>query len=363
VTRFRFLGCLIFIGLISAFANGSNLLSGQSSAVRPKAAKKASLSAARSSITAPRSVDTYGKLSLSFELNTGQTDRHVRFLARAANQVLFLSDREAVLVFRDPNLRNEDQQLPPSTAIRSKSGQSSTASQRHVNQISQSASPNGFRIQLPGANLTPEVTGLDELAGKSNYLLGNDPKEWRINVPHYAKVRYKSVYPGVDLVYYVNRGQLEYDFVVAPGADPKAIRMRIRGLRDDAKIQVNTHGDLTVRSKTREIRLAKPVVYQPGLEGGSEKAARKFVDVRYSLKGDEVTFEVPSYNRSRSLIIDPAVNYSTFLGGTGYDQGNAITTDSSGNAYIVATRTLSDRLCQRTSPLCRATLRLRGPLP
>src|SRR5262249_26273326 len=115
-----------------------------------------------------------------------------------------------------------------------------------------------LRMKLVGASPNVRVMGSDELPGQSNYLIGNDPNKWRTNVPNYARVEYGDVYPGVNLVYYGNQGQLEYDFVVAPGADPSQIALELG--TGQSKIDVN--GDLLVQTETGEVRFHKPVVYQ-----------------------------------------------------------------------------------------------------
>jgi hypothetical protein len=116
-------------------------------------------------------------------------------------------------------------------------------------------------MELVGANEGAQAAALEELPGKSNYFIGNDPKKWRTGVPTYAKVKYQSVYPGVDLVYYGNQRQLEYDFVVAPGADAKAIRLKFDGAE---KLSVDgATGDLVLKAGGGEVRFRKPTVYQP----------------------------------------------------------------------------------------------------
>ena len=141
------------------------------------------LSAAARTSPPPRTVDSYGKLPLSFETNRGQTARQVKFLARGPGYTLFLTGDAAVL-----SLRREK-----ADAI--------------------------LRMKLAGANTRASVTGADALPGKSNYFIGGDPSQWRTNVPTYSAVKYAAVYPGIDLVYHGNQRLLEYDFVVAPGAE------------------------------------------------------------------------------------------------------------------------------------------------
>src|SRR6267378_7738199 len=148
-----------------------------------------------------RMSESYGKLPLQFEANRGQTHKDVHFLSRGAGYSLYLTAGEAVLVLSKPN------------ADATRDARSTQAPSKSV----------ALRMSLVGAAPKPQVTGLDELPGKANYFIGKDRSKWRTNVPTYAKVQYQDVYPGVDLVYYGNQRQLEYDFVVAPGADPKKI--------------------------------------------------------------------------------------------------------------------------------------------
>jgi len=187
---------------------------------------------------------------------------------------------------------------------------------------------------LVGANSAPEVQGLEEQPSKSNYLIGGDPTKWHINVPHYARVKYNSVYPGIDLAYYLNKTGVEYDFIIAPNANPAAIRMSVHGLRVDPLLYVDVGGDLIVQDKMGRVRLPKPIVYQPEMVQNSPARPRAYLNVGYIVKGQEVTFDLPAYDHTRPLIIDPAITYATFLGGTGYDQGNAIAVDSSDNVYV-----------------------------
>jgi hypothetical protein len=234
-------------------------------------------------------------------------------------------------------------------------------------------------MKLVGANPQAKVSGLEELPGKSNYFIGNDPKKWRTNVPNYAKVKYANVYPGVDLVYYGNQRQLEYDFVVQPGADPRSVQLAITsdgqvGSRQKAvgsatedptaesqsaidnrkssipaPLHVNAAGDLVVGTDGGEVIFHKPVVYQPATYNeprtkNQEPTAtnKELVDGRYMLNGNRVTFEVANYDKTRPLVIDPTLAYSTYLGGTRLDNGFAIAVDASGNAYVTGETSSSD---------------------
>jgi len=259
-----------------------------------------------------RILDSYGTLPLSFEVNHGQTDARVKFLSRTSGYSLFLTGDEAVLV------------LSGRKAITNKAKIEGAA---HKSQSAMAAPKSGavLRMKLRNANPAARVTGVYELAGTSNYFIGNDPTKWRTNVPTYAKVKYEGIYSGIDLVYYGNQRQLEYDFIVAPGADPRRIAFDVRGAK---RVHRDEHGDLVLKMSEGEIRWHKPVVYQ------EKDGARQLVAARYAITNrNRVGFAVAEYDSSRPLFIDPLV-YSTYLGGSGYDSGFGIAVDSSGNAYV-----------------------------
>jgi len=277
---------------------------------------------------------TVGHLEIasSFELNAGQADPRVRFIVRRPSYGFFLTNQEAILLFAAPSRHG----LLPSTRSGNQAElrESSKVSHHPPRQTPLQDSARGLRLQLVGANSAPEVQGLEEQPSNSNYLIGGDPTKWHINVPHYARVKYNSVYPGIDLAYYLNKTGVEYDFIIAPNANPAAIRMSVHGLRVDPLLYVDVGGDLIVQDKMGRVRLPKPIVYQPEMVQNSPARPRAYLNVGYIVKGQEVTFDLPAYDHTRPLIIDPAITYATFLGGTGYDQGNAIAVDSSDNVYV-----------------------------
>jgi hypothetical protein len=301
-------------------------------------------------------VAAYGKLPLSFEANQGQTDSQVKFLSRGRGYGLFLTGDEAVLVLRSQKAE-----------VRSQEPASRNSKLETRNSSPESRVPAVLRMKLVGANPALAVAGMEALPGKSNYFLGNDPKRWRTNVPNYAKVAYKNIYPGVDLVYYGNQGQLEYDFVVAPGANPKAIALEIETGNSkletsqssvvSSQLSVAQNGDLVIATDEGEIRLHKPIVYQ--LENPKSKIQnRKFLDGRYVLRPVKpdlanpkskienpkwaIGFEIAAYDPRRPLIIDPVLSYSTYLGGSSDDTAYGIAVDSSGKAYVTGATSSTD---------------------
>lgn len=236
----------------------------------------------------------YGRLPLSFEANQGQAAAPVKFLARGGNGTLALSVTEAALAL-------------PTT---------------HV------------RIKLAGANPQPRLSGVEPLPGRVNYLRGRDPRQWQTDVPTYAKVRYAAVYPGVDWVFYGNQQQLEYDFIVAPNADPRAIRMQFAGVQG---VQLNDAGELILQTSGGPVRQMRPYIYQ------EVAGVRREVAGGYKLQGaQEVGFEVGAYDRSQPLVIDPVLVYSTLLGGSSYEAARAVAVDEGGNVYLTGETGSSD---------------------
>jgi outer membrane protein assembly factor BamB len=263
----------------------------------------------------------YGQLPLSFEANRGQTDARVKFLARGSGYNLFLTSDEAVVTLARQKAGGKKQNQKPLT----------TDSRPLITDV--------LRMKLVGANPTPRMAGLDQTAGASNYFIGNDPKKWRTGVPNYARVRYGEVYPGVDLIYYGNQRQLEYDLVVAPGANPERIRIAFEGTR---KIRVDERGDLLLQTAGGFIRQLKPILYQE-INGVRHEVAGSYVllakkasihDQKSAFRNQTVRFHVGDYDRSLPLVIDPVLLYSTYLGGSGNETAHAIAVDAAGSAYV-----------------------------
>ncbi|MGH9939435.1 MAG: SBBP repeat-containing protein, partial [Blastocatellia bacterium] len=238
----------------------------------------------------------YGRLPMNFEVNQGQADDSVKFLARGHGYQVFLTGGEAALVLQ---------------------GEKSCVSQ-----------PNILRIKPVGAR-GGKVSGYDLLPAKSNYLIGNNPSQWRIGIANYARVEYSEIYPGINLAFYGAQQALEYDFIVAPGADPRNITINIEGAD---KIELDDNGDLVLRVAGEKVYHRSPLTYQ---DDRSVAGARRNVRSRYVLKGgNQIGFAVENYDASKPLVIDPVIDFSTYLGGAGEDQGLGIAIDTSGAAYI-----------------------------
>jgi uncharacterized repeat protein (TIGR01451 family) len=227
--------------------------------------------------------------SLAFEANEGQADAAVKFLARSARHQLLLTSRSVIL--------------------RSLKG--------------------SVGIEFAGANASNGMEGTAPLPGHRNYLLGNDPKNWHTGVSTFQKVLYRDVYPGINLIFYGNQSEFEYDFVVSAGADPQAIRLQI----DRAtRARISPTGDLLLKRGNVQVIQRKPNIYQD-IDG-----ERQVVEGHYSLsRRREVSFQIGGYDRTRPLVIDPTLVYSTYLGGGGDDSGSSLAIDNSGNVYVTGT--------------------------
>ena len=317
--------------------------SAQAGALGMSVAARRGVSDGRGSIRSskPRILERYGKLPMTFEANWGQTDGRVKFLSRGRGYTVFLTVREAVLALQPAS--DAAQPFVQENGIWRNAGAAFlpavwawSRAEYKTEQVDGGRSPAVLRMRLVGANTAAQPEGLRELPGKRNYFIGNDPKKWHRRVPTYAQVRYKDAYPGIDLVYYGNQGQLEYDFVVAPGASPKAITLAMTST-GDKPLRINEAGDLVASLDERQVHFLKPLVYQGS---GTEKA---YVDGQYVLKGQHnVAFEIGSYDHSKALIIDPTLSYSTYLGGSGDDDGYGIAVDSAGNAYVTGQTVSTD---------------------
>lgn len=248
------------------------------------------------------------KRPLSFEPNRGQTQKRVDFLARGTGYTLFLSHAEAVIVLE----RGSEPKQGPQRSV----------DRRAPTAVMKTA----VRMRPAGANASAIAEPLEEFPAKSNYFVGSDPAKWHTGIPTYAKVQYRNIYPGVDLLYYGNQTQLEYDFIVKPGANARNIALQFQGA-DHATL--DRSGDLVMHTPVGDTRWHKPVAYQ------EVNGTRKLIRCDYVRGQDHrVAFKLGSYDRAKSLVIDPVLVYSTYLGGNSGATANAIAVDIRGNAYV-----------------------------
>src|SRR5271169_3387657 len=275
-------------GVAGRFPYAMRAMPGALNRLQANAAPAAGIRASK-----PLSVtERFRQFPLSFEPNRRQTSPEVKFLTRGEGYILFLTDHDAVFWLG---------KAPHTTSV--------------------------MRMSLLGANQNPNFTALEQLPGKSNYLIGNNPELWHTNIPNYRKVAEHGVYPGIDLVYYGTQSQLEYDFVVAPGSSPSKIQIAFQGAKN---IHTDADGNLVLSvAGSDDLRLHKPIAYQ---QVGAEK---QLVAANFVLKGkDRVEFGVGNYDPSLPLIVDPILSYSTYLGGSNIDGGNSIAVAPDNTAFI-----------------------------
>ncbi len=250
-----------------------------------------------------RALANYGKLPLSFEENHGQADAPVKFLSQGNGYTLMLSPGAVEMNLAQP----------------------------------QPGRQAALRMTFPGAQPSASLTGDGRQATVSSYFVGNDPAKWISGAPNYSRVRYHELYPGVDVVFYGNQRQLEYDLVVAPGADPKAIHLQFDGA---TSLRLDGAGNLVLGSAAGEMHQHRPVVYQ------EHDGVRQSVSGRYVIQAhNRVAFEVGQYDSRRPLIIDPTFSFATYLGTPGEDLFGlsatadsatypAVAVDPQGNVYL-----------------------------
>ena len=249
---------------------------------------------------ADHSPSDYKTLPVYFEQNRGQTDPRVQFLSRGPGYTVFLTGHSTVLALRKI------------AAPRSPGSKDAQRTARDVKVTTASVWMN-----LLGARSDAQVEGIDPLPGRVNYFIGNDSTKWHTDIPTYARVKYRSVYPGIDLIYYGTSQALEYDLIAAPGADPGAIRIELQGAD---KTRVDAAGDLVISTAAGDLTMRKPRVYQDTAAG-----ARRAVDARYRVTaaGSKRTVELAlaEHDPRLPLVIDPELVYSSYLGGNGDRSG------------------------------------------
>ncbi len=252
---------------------------------------------------------SFGKLPLTFEVNGGQTDPQVKFISRSKGYTAFLTNGGIIL------------SLHPSTFP-------STSAPLQANPGS-SRRPVSVELTFMGAANNPSVVGENLQPGIVNYFMGNNPTKWKTNIATYGMVRYRNIYPGIDLLYYGSQRQLEYDFEIRAGADPNEIQFEVIGAE---QLNLDSQGNLLITIGTQQLRLQSPNIYQ------RFNSQRMAVSGSYVLTDSQhVAFKVGSYDPTRPLVIDPVLIYSTYLGCSDDDVIDSLATDSAGNVYIGGT--------------------------
>jgi hypothetical protein len=299
----RVTGAAVVLVLVAGAMLGSGSRRSVRTAVGPASAFPAGFGKA-SLQSKPDAQALLSQIPLIFEPNHGQADSSVKFVSRGKGYSLFLDSSGAVLAMRTaPRLG------------------------------AQGGNSESVRMTLVGADPTAVVAGSDKLPGITNYFIGNDPKQWHTGIPQFAGVRYQSVYPGIDLVFYGRQGHLEYDFKVAPGGDPSQAELQFDGA---AQLELSG-GDLVLKGTEAGVRLQAPRIYQ------TVAGQQKPVEGRFVLRtANRVGFEIGSYDRSRELVIDPTIAYSTYFGGTGNETLPSIAVNGDGFIYLAGATTSTD---------------------
>ena len=243
----------------------------------------------------------FGNLPLYFEANQDQADHPTLFVARGNDCQFSISPAAAQFELQKTDARTKK------------------------------TSGRTVQMQFVGAGSQAQIQGADELSGKINYLVGSNPAQWRTGVATFARVRIEQLYPGVNLVYYGNQRQLEYDFTVASGANPNAVKIRFAGVD---KISIGAQGELILTLGQAEIIQPAPVIYQ------TADGARQTVSGGYRLvDARTVAFAVGKYDHQLPLVIDPILSYSTYFGGSGNETAWKVAVDTNGFVYVAGQTT------------------------
>lgn len=249
----------------------------------------------------PVIADKYGDMPLVFEVNQGQLDEEIKFMARGSGYNLYLTPAKIMMALYRPLISSKENSIQHPLVQR-------------------------LDMDLPGASSDVQIIGTETLPGKSNYFTGNDPNDWHSGIKQYKNAKYLDIYPGIDLVFYGNKNKIEYDFVVKPGATYKNIRLKYEGMQG---IRMDENGNLILHTGIGDLMQHAPYAYQ--VIGGNKIQ----VKAKYVIQNETgIGFHVGDYDHSKTLIIDPVISYSTYLGGTLADTATDIAIDAAGNAYI-----------------------------
>ena len=319
---------LAAIGIALAAFAGSDYPASNSHR-RASAATVAPTPASTARTAAPPSQDRvkakYAALPLAFEKNEGQANPQIQYVARGKGYKLGLKSNQAIMTLPGKKRDSEVRDMMMNKR-RGAAGVRAMMKKRRLTAPHAPSTTASVQMNLLGANPHAQLVAGDLQQGKVNYFLGNDPAKWISNVPLYGRVNYKNVYPGVDLAFHGAGQQLEFDYLVSPGADASRIALSFQGADS---LQMDYDGNLVLTTSAGPLQLNKPVAYQ------SKNGARELVDAKFvTTAKNQVAFEIGSYDRNRELVIDPSLVYSTYFGGDGADYASGIAVDAAGNAYV-----------------------------
>ena len=264
-------------------------------------------------------------LPLAFEANQGQTDPQVKYMARGNGYKLFLTSSKAIMTL--PGGRKPSEVMDMMMNKRRGAAGVKAMLKKRAGTHRQASPSAVLQMNFLGPNTNPQLVAEERQPGKINYFIGKDRSQWHSNIPLYGRVSYRNVYPGIDLAFHGAAKQLEFDYLVSPGADAKAIGLSFEGAES---MHTNQAGDLILATTAGPVELHKPVAYQ------SKGGARETVNARFVLtSNNKVTFELGGYDRNRQVVIDPTVSFSTYFGGGGGDYSTGVAVDAaSGDAFV-----------------------------
>jgi len=299
---------MLIVGVISSAAIAASAIGFGPAALsngKSQSAARAPIASESSKIAAKNALKQ--RMPIYFEKNQGQVNSGVRYLARSGRYSMFLTEDAAVF-----SLIGGDLHKSPLDSLSRRPG-------IETNRLTES----DFQIRLEGTNRNPEISGVQPLRGRVNYLIGSDEKKWHRDVPTFGKVEYRNVYPGVDLTYHGSASGLEYDFVAQPNADIAKIRFAIEGPSNPS---LDENGNLLIRTGSGTVAMLRPNVYQLNADGSQSPVQGSFAmdehgSIENGIPRREVGFKIAAYDHSRELIIDPQIFYSTYYGGSATSTG------------------------------------------
>jgi uncharacterized repeat protein (TIGR01451 family) len=250
----------------------------------------------------------FGNLPLYFAVNRGQAEEAVKYYSMGSRYSLFLTQTGATM------------------RIISENAESHETNNSENFEKAKNFNTDKVNLTFVGADLSHPLTGEEELSGKVNYFVGDDASHWQRNLTTFAKVRYKSIYPGIDALFYGNQRELEYDFIVAPRSNPAQIKLAFDGAK---KVDINKRGELVIKLQNGEILQRKPIAYQI-INGKRHKVTARFI----KQNNNRIAFGLGKYDVEKELVIDPVIIFSTFLGGNSNETATAVKTDAEGNIYL-----------------------------